>query len=305
MKINYDPQDFADLAQLANLVPGRMMHTARVLETIGDDLMKRWRSWALGAAMPDGGRMRTRSGAYARSIKMRSANKGQRIAVEVYSDSPLHDSLSEGTRERDLKAILGRSAKARVSADGKRYLVIPFRHDVTKTKGEERTGMSVRGEHRVTRDIQRWFKKQEQATGAATTVRHPARPGGRAKYTWGPRLRLNTLEGRMRARHGPAGKDPVTGQTFFPGQASKMSSFGRATHKTGRFEGMVHTKVHGSYLTFRTMSENSPPGSWIHPGTKGRHFIRHLYDYAMSQDVVGKVGEAVRLDAKALIGGHG
>jgi hypothetical protein len=67
---------------------------------------------------------------------------------------------------------------------------------------------------------------------------------GRAKYKWGGRF------------------DYVLGDTNFKGMV-------RSTDSTGKDRS-------GGYFTFRVISANSPPRSWIKPATPARHVVEGL-----------------------------
>jgi len=71
------------------------------------------------------------------------------------------------------------------------------------------------------------------------------------------------------------------------------------THKTGHYEGMVRTgrKGHTSYMTFRRVSSNSSPNSWIHPGREPNPILAAVRAYCEPL-VVAALEQAARdLDA--------
>lgn len=59
---------------------------------------------------------------------------------------------------------------------------------------------------------------------------------------------------------------------------SKM--FDEYLHKSNKFEGMRRSnkESHSSYVTFRRVSNNSDPGSWIHTGIIARDLFTHAFD---------------------------
>ena len=72
------------------------------------------------------------------------------------------------------------------------------------------------------------------------------------------------------------------------------------THKTGIYSGMknVGRAGHTQYMTFRTVSINSPANSWWHPGTKPRplskavaqssyEFVKEMLTQALEKDLEG------------------
>ncbi len=160
--------------------------------------------------------------------------------------------IEEGTSAWDMKKMLFTSAQVRISAKGKRYLIIPFRHG-TPSAGSQEGG---RGINRATLSTMpqsvykmvRAMAPSRQLTGMK--VPNPA-AGGRAAirytYHWGGKLKASDLAaaGVDQTNRRPHWKSsPYTGMVRFPRESS-----------TGQ-----HT-----YLTFRVMHEDSK--GWLHPGT--------------------------------------
>ena len=52
------------------------------------------------------------------------------LSAIIESDYPLAEEIETGRPRKDLKRMLDTSPKARLTKDGRRYLVIPFRHNV-------------------------------------------------------------------------------------------------------------------------------------------------------------------------------
>lgn len=64
-------------------------------------------------------------------------------------------------------------------------------------------------------------------------------------------------------------------------------------HKSPKFQGLVRVNVsstknenRGAYMTFRRVSNNSDPYSWIHPGFEARKFMDEALDKAQISQVV-------------------
>lgn len=302
MKIHI-PESLRNLLRLKTLTPDLFPTVQRTIVTIGQEIEGQWKAWASGAKMPSGDRLLARTGKYAASIKSQPVDGG--MGVEVSSDSPIHKYLDDGTREFDLKTLLGRSAHAKMSKSGSRYMVVPFRHDVQKAG--DKAGFGPRGESRVTPQIARFFKRAEEGTGRARILGKYKERSQQLDFRGRLVTRTHSRFGaRLPARI--AGHDPSTGQPVIFGQRSKQNSQGQYTWKTGSQAGMVHLSGfegrHGSYLTFRTISEKSPAASWISPGIRPRRIMQQLRTWTFQHThFVQRLQAAVREDIEDLIRG--
>jgi hypothetical protein len=97
---------------------------AFAVRSIGEAAHRQWVAYASGLPLPDGKVINPRTGEYARSIQLRQTGP---FSAEVYTDLPYARGIEEGTPARDMKRMLNSSLKVRVTAKGKRYLIIPFR----------------------------------------------------------------------------------------------------------------------------------------------------------------------------------
>lgn len=183
---------------------------------------------------------------------------------DIYTAAVINASLhakwiEEGTPAHDMKRMLFTSAQVRISAKGKRYLIIPFRHG-TPSAGSHEGG---RGTNRATlqtmpKSIYAMVKTMapsRQLTGMK--VPNPAagnRNAIRYTYHWGGKLKASDLAaaGVDQTNRRPHWKSsPYTGMVRFPRDSS-----------TGQ-----HT-----YMTFRVMHEDST--GWLHPGTPPKWLAR-------------------------------
>lgn len=171
-------------------------------------------------------------------------------SIKVSDLSPLHKVVSsdsqavryveEGTPERDLKKMLRTSSKAKVSAQGKRYLTIPLRHN---TPGQTATAPAM---PQAIYD-QAKLLKPSRITGRALRVNADGLPTVRNQYLWGGQL--------------PAGLAPKL----------------KPHHHSDPFAGMVRMTTgqkSSAHLTFRTMSESST--GWIVPAKPGQYVLRDI-----------------------------
>lgn len=255
-------------------------HLAFAVKEIAEAALRQWRSYASGEALPNGKVIQTRAGEYARSIMLRQRGD---FDAEVYSDLPYARAIEEGTPQRDLKKMLGSSPKVRLTKDGRRYLIIPFRHNHPN---------SVLG-NQMPQAVHDWWREPDRRPSHVTGIgqrvsglnasdirtRGPLMTPSRT-YSWGTRLGKTDLAGI--GLGGKAGK---------------------------RYEGMVNFRkpggeggsAHSQFITFRVMREDSP--GWIAPAREG------LWPARTTADQLRPVAEeffrkAIAEDVKAILGGQ-
>lgn len=206
---------------------------------------------------------RARSEAAVASIKVTDTGPFSSV---VSSDNDAVAGIENGVPAVDMKLWPATSPRAKVTANGKRYLTIPFRHN-TPGNGALAPAMPPQ-------------------------VYTAARNLGASQMT-GRKLRVNA--------HG----DPVPAYRYLwstslsAGLAPKL----KPEHKTDPYAGMVRMtttaggkKSSSAYLTFRTLSENSAPGSWIIPAKPAQHVARDLAERAQATllrraaDIIAKIG---------------
>lgn len=158
--------------------------------------------------------------------------------VRLRNDTPegkLANALEEGTGPYDLKKGLLRSPKVKRTKEGKPYIHVPFQ---LKTPGGGARGPSPPV---MPRPIYRLASQ----LGAGQQMKLPK------KYEdYGIKTRLS----------------------------ADLQKWGHYTWKASPYQGIVKAPLGGgggksTYMTFRTVSKNSDPSSWIHPGFKARGCI--------------------------------
>lgn len=275
-------------------------HLAVAVQGVADAAETRWKQFASGMVMPNGRVINPRSGQYARSIMQRETGEFSRT---IYSDLPYAQEIEEGAPRRDMKTMLNSSLKVRISAAGRRYLIIPFRHSPNPNNVMRDNAMppgvldwwgSAQPSHVLPR-----FNRGSGGSGLAglfgLEFAPEARTGGfrpsgtgafdirtrqllqvaKHNYRWGDRLSANTLEA-LGVR----------------GQAAK------------RMEGMVHFTrqgktggaAHSRYITFRTMVEGSR--GWIRLATEGKwpaRQVAEIYQPVAEQLFRAAVQEDIRM----------
>ncbi|CAB4137253.1 hypothetical protein UFOVP326_15 [uncultured Caudovirales phage] len=222
-------------------------HLAHAVRTIAEAAHRQWVAYASGMPLPSGKVISSRTGEYARSIQLRQTGP---FSAEVYSALPYARAIEEGTPARDLKRMLNSSFKVRVSAKGKRYLIIPFRWN---------TPNSVLG-RAMPQAVHDWWQaptlarsaivgtyRRVSGTGAMSVkTRDPVTVAG-WKYRWGSRLTPDVLEAL--GITGPAAK-----------RMAGMVNFRKPNARGGA--------AHSKFLTFRVMVEGS--SGWVVPAQEGR-----------------------------------
>lgn len=249
---------------LGHLIPSNAPITRGALRelegevySITQDVHKLWVAHASGLPLPDGRVIGSRSGAYRDSIQIRKLGD---FAYEVYADAPHARALEEGMPERDLKAMLGTSHKVRISKDGSRYLIIPFRWG---TPGATTFGKTV-----IPQEVHDFWKpahragshvvaQQTHLVGHRIHDRQPLTVTER-QYVWGHRLNRADLTG--------AGVTDPQQRRYLTGMVNLRNPGGKGGAS------------HSQYLTWRIMSDKSPPGSWIAPRVEGFHPARTVAD---------------------------
>jgi hypothetical protein len=205
---------------------------------------------------------RARSEAAVASIKATDTGPFESV---VSSDNDAVAGLENGVPAVDMKLWPATSPRAKVTAKGTKFLTIPFRHN---TPGSTAT-----------------------APAMPRSVYDAARGLGAAQIT-GRKLRVNA--------HG----DPVPAYRYLwssslsAGHAPKL----KPEHRTDPYAGMVRMetstkgKKSSAYLTFRTLSGNSPAGSWIIPAKPAQYIAQDLAERAQATlirraaDIITKIG---------------
>jgi len=217
---------------------------AKAVSDAGIAVQQRWRDNASGA-------FHRPTGTYMKGIQegFQYPYKNDPYSSAVINLTAHARFIEEGTQSHDLKKALQTSPKVKVSKDGKRYLIIPFRHGTPRIS----PGEAGRGGHRATIPSMPESIYERAKELAITKV---AGPKG---------------EGRRLTGVGEIGR---RSQIMVRSSEDKTKWIIRKkpyTWKASPYEGMIRVPrevpmASGSmYLTFRAMHEDSE--GWIHPGT--------------------------------------
>ena len=173
----------------------------------------------------------------------RSYVRGTAIVHEVQLVGRMPNNFEFGMAGFDMKAVrpgwLG-GAKAKTSKDGSKYVSIPFRHSTTMSN--------------------------LYSGKAALTRTHEIR----GHVAWAARrygLNKMTRVGK-KIKTGPTGRIPKTATVHpYLRGLTRYQTKTKGITKSGKERGS------STLVTFRTMSEKSDPGAWIHPGITGAKIL--------------------------------
>lgn len=179
--------------------------------------------------------------AYAASIQVKMTGA---FSALVWTDYRYAEEIENGRPARDLKRMLDTSLKVRTTRTGKRYLIIPFRHN---TPGANATGPSMpahvyKAARKLAPSSVTGMTQRLSGTGAMDIKTRQHLTVDQRVYKWGGKLPPGMM--------GPNPKG-----------------------KADRFAGMVRFQEPGkkpqysTYMTFRVMAEGSP--GWIIPARPG------------------------------------
>ena len=188
--------------------------------------------------------------AYAETIKWKETGP---FSALVWSDYKHAEAIETGRPARDLKQYLDTSSKVRRSAEGKRYLIVPFRHNTPGNAAH-------------------------------------AKPMPPDVYEIARTLRPSRVTGSTQRISGLLASDPKTrgplmvNQNLYRWGESLPAGHGevrRAHHKSDPYAGMYRFqtttpggKRYSTYLSFRVMMEGSQ--GWIIPPQAGLHLAENV-----------------------------
>lgn len=270
-----------DVAGLSSAINRQVFpFLSQAVRAVSQQTASDWQAAVYGAKLWSGEKDR-----YAGSISWRMT--GDLTAV-VASDYRHASDIESGRPARDLKRMLDTSTKVRRTEDGRRFLVIPLRHntpgnsahapsmpagvyDLAKQLGASTiTGSGQRAVGEVTRlSPKTGMSKSPHQTPylsdvgtkrAASTTQHT--------YQWGQRLTASAMKG--------AGIDP------------RQHRWAVGMH---RFDSSTGSAKSSTYLTFRLMVEGS--SGWVVPPQPGQFLAKKTTD-AMRPKASAAFAEAVR-----------
>ena len=165
---------------------------------------------------------------YVNSIQVTKRNKFTAV-VYLNPASWLANAIEMGTSEFDMKKGFLKSNKIKYTSKGKPYLTIPFRFGTPQAIGDSSAFSGIM-------PTQIYSQVKKQAPKAA--------------------LKLSSIPQQFHIPKSAA----LRKQT----KSGNFANITKKTEMTSIYEGM--RKTQGGYVTFRRVSLNSDPSSWIHPG---------------------------------------
>ncbi|WP_431860139.1 hypothetical protein [Azospirillum sp.] len=280
------PVTFRIGVEVAHLIPENSPLTGGLFPTLSHAVAaisaaahRQWVQYASGMALPDGKVINPRTGEYARSIQLRQLGD---FSAEVYTNLAYAAGIEHGMPARDLKRMLDYSLKVRLTKDGRRYLIIPFRWNNPN---------SVLGNN-MPQEVHDWWHGPGRTPSAITGVHR--RLSGTGAYDIKTRQQI-TVPARTYSWGSRMGK-------------SDLAELGVTGPLAKRMEGMVNFRkpnarggaAHSKFMTFRVMIEGSP--GWKAPAVEGKWPARTVAQQL--QPVAEQAfGKAIEEDVKRLLGG--
>jgi hypothetical protein len=230
--------DLTHLGALADVVLQNMMQA--VSTAVSQTANETATAWQLAIYHAPGVREEGKKAAID-SIKWQMTGS---LSALVSSDEKTAYGIEEGFPEYDMKAMLQTSQRTRQTKAGKKYLIIPFRHN-TPGHNALSTSMPV--------DVYKKAKSlvQSSITGKTTRLSATGATVPQSVYQWGGRL--------------PAGLTPKLKPHHTTDIHAGMVRFNTSTGKSKS----------SAYMTFRVMHEGQTD-KWIRRAKPGLHIARDL-----------------------------
>lgn len=232
------------LMAVPQLAYERVMRAVDVaVEGVAQTAMQRWAD-SINAADLRAGQKKE----YAESLRVDRLGMAHYLVRTIYDQA---DQIEDGRPVRDLKAMLLTSQKTRMSKAGKKYLVIPFRHNTPGNTAHAKDMPQAIHDRALTMGKSSILSigTRISATGATVPQHLYKWDKGGDEFSRGKKKYLSS--GPL-----PAGLAPI-----------------RAGHKTDIYAGMRRMETStgdsksSAYLTFRVMHEDST--GWIVPAKPG------------------------------------
>jgi hypothetical protein len=269
VKIKVEGSELQEIISMLSSMqsPQGLPATAKAVEQAAQVVQGLWHNYAIGKGSLTGvPPMKNPSQGYAKGIKIERPGPFRRVIV---NESKTAEFLEYGTPELDMKKTHTKGPRSRVAPTiiskrtgkvlqkGGPYLIVPFRWGTPKTVGFNQV-MPV-----DIYAIVKKFKKMQTRVSADDSPEEDKTPNargemvGRAKYNKGySRLTMKQIA--------EANDGEVSINQMF-----NMNGMVRTTDITGKDRS-------GGYFTFRVISANSRPDSWIKPATPARNVIEGL-----------------------------
>ncbi len=227
-------------------------HLSQAVMAVADKTAENWKVEVMKAKLWHGEKQ-----AYAGSITWRPTGP---LSARVESDYKHALEIDNGRPSRDLKVMLKTSKKIRETKTGKKYLIIPFRHN---TPGNTAHAQAMPQE--IYDQVSSPSFQKSRITSKTTRLSASGHKVPQNVYAWGSKLSVPKLPNGRRSKY--------DGMYRFDTSSGKQKS--------------------SSYLTFRTMMEGS--SGWIVPARPGLHIIQGTAQ-AMQAKAEKAFAKAMELD---------
>ena len=209
---------------------------------------------------------------YIESIKI---NYLTPFSAEIVSDYKYAADIETGRPPRDLKQMLNTSDKVRRTKDGRRFLVIPLRHN---TPGNDALGPAMpTSVYNIAKNMSKSKVVSQGFRRSGEVTILSAKSGMRAAKEQ-PAF-LSTMKGRRpgsgMSMHHLVNKNHYSwGDSMTPQMLSKQSKADQKRY--GGMKRMATSTGGSSFLTFRVMMEGS--SGWIIPAQPGKYIAKKVAD---------------------------
>jgi hypothetical protein len=259
-----------------------MVANAGMVESVLDDIATSARRHWQGLASRE---LHTSRQTYREGIQEVEAEPGVRF---VRLEGKLPNWIEGGLEPFDMKAeMLPKMKNRRQAKDGHWYGVVPFRHGTPGSSGLAGSPMG---------------SAYGPAGGASASGSGPLGQSQSAQFG----LEVYRLAKAMRGKEPDQPRDLLTEGAVakaFRGVGGVGQPLLKPHHQTSIYAGMRRerkpytnpatgkTTTQSSYYTFRTISENSNPDAWLHPGIQARHLLDKVVEHVrrIAPAVIGRV----------------
>jgi hypothetical protein len=176
--------------------------------------------------------------------------------------------IEEGAGAFDMKEKMLNSPKVKTTSKGVRFMTIPFRHATAGSIGESEVFANV-----MPKEINQIVKNLL-----------PTKTTAQGNKTSGENLKFGSIPEQYQI--------PKTRAAF--SDLKTMKTYPEYTHQNSIYEGMVRNekdyenRKQSTYATFRRISDNSSPMSWIHRGIAARNFAQKALANTNVDDITKK-----------------
>lgn len=260
-KISVDLSELLQTAPVINRKVFPLLHQA--VGTVAQATADLWKEQVYRARLWDGEKQ-----PYIESIRWQYTGD---FSAEVISDYKHAAAIEEGRPPRDLKKMLDTSPKVRRTQDGRRFLVIPFRHNVPGSSALAASMPAAVYQASRLLEASRIVGQGQRPSGEVTVLspRGGMRPAAQqTPYLSNPSTRSDYQVARNEYQWG--------------GRLRTKGMSGLSREQQRRYEGMYRFDVstpgakRSVYLTFRTMMEGS--SGWVVPAKPGLQLARKVVD---------------------------